>query len=263
MSASPSTASSSDDTATVIAVGALAATLAAVCHETLGHSLGCVGTGGDITLLTSIWFRCSKWSAIAGAGGPIGNLAAGFLAITLLSYTRPSPPVRLLILLFGSLSLFWFMAQLTFESLTNARDDWYWASQTGWAAIRRPVGAIVGISGYVLVGRLLAAINRQRGGSNAHAIRLAYAAAAASAAIAGLMWRPEPFRSALEGFRTLGIAPLGLLFVARKARQDVANDIGTGRVSRSWIWISVGAVIFGLFLVIQARGLGSMAALGL
>src|SRR5689334_17852639 len=36
MSQSHSTASSADDTATVLAVGALAATLAALCHETLG-----------------------------------------------------------------------------------------------------------------------------------------------------------------------------------------------------------------------------------
>jgi len=65
-----------------------------------------------------------------------------------------------------------------------------------------------------------------------------------------------PLRSALEGFLVLGVAPLGLLGVARKASQD----IGGGSVPRSWIWIAAGAVVFGLFLFIQARGLGSMAA---
>jgi hypothetical protein len=77
------------------------------------------------------------------------------------------------------------------------------------------------------------------------------------------MWRPEPFRSALEGFLILAIAPVGLLTVARKASQDVGRDIGAGSVPRSWIWIAVCAVIFGLFLFIQARGLGTMASSGL
>ena len=86
MSQSHSTASSADDTPTAMAVGALAATLA-LCHETLGHGLGCVGAGGHVTLLTSIVFRCSHWSAIADAGGPLGNLVAGSLALALLSRT--------------------------------------------------------------------------------------------------------------------------------------------------------------------------------
>src|SRR5690348_441983 len=68
MPVSSSTAPSGDDPATVIAVGALAAILATLCHETLGHGLGCFGSGGHITLLTSVWFRCSKGSAISDAG---------------------------------------------------------------------------------------------------------------------------------------------------------------------------------------------------
>jgi hypothetical protein len=245
-----------DVPATAIAVGALAATMATLCHETLGHGLGCVGAGGHVTLLTSVWFRCSAWSASADVGGPIGNLVAGSLALVLLSHTRPTPTVRLLLLLSGALNLFWFMGQLTFESLTDRHDDWFWLLQAGRAARWRPVGVLVGIGGYVLVQRLLTACNREQGGSKAYAIRLAYAAAGVSAVVAGLMWPPEPFRSALEGFLVLGVAPLGLLGVARKASQES----GGGSVPRSWIWIAAGAVVFGLFLFIQARGLGSMAA---
>lgn len=248
----PSTASSCSDTVTVIAVGALAATVAALCHETLGHGLGCFGAGGHITLLTSIWFRCSSGSALTDSGGPIGNLVAGSLAVALLSYTRSSPTARLFLLLLGGLDLFWFTGQLMFESLTNTHEDWYWALQRGW----RPVGIVVGVCGYLLARRLLAAVNRKQGGPQARTIRLAYAAAATSAVIAGLMWRPEPLRSALEGFLVLGIAPLGLLSVARGAGQGAGNDSGAGSVPRSWIWICAAAVFFGLFLFIQARGLG-------
>ena len=126
----------------------------------------------------------------------------------------------------------------------------------GWPGSWRVVGAIVGVSGYVLVGRWLAAVIRKQGGPPAHAVRLAYAAAAAAAVIAGLMWRPEPLRSALEGFLVFGIAPLGLLSVARKA----SRDVGASSVPRSWVWICVCALLFGIFLLVQAQGLGPMAA---
>ena len=262
---SPATVSSSNDTATVIGVGALAATLAAICHETLGHGLACVGSGGHITLLTSIWFRCEGASAIVDLGGPAGNLIAGSCAIALLGYIKASPRAGLLLLMFGALNLFWFMGQLIFESLTNTHDDWYslMSSQIGPPGMWRVVGAIVGVGGYVSVSRWVAAIIRRRHGPQAHAIRLAYIAAAAAAVIAGLMWRPEPLRSALQGFLALGIAPLGLLSVARKASRDIGHDVTGSSVTRSWIWISVSAVIFGIFLIVQAQGLGSMATSGL
>lgn len=252
-----SRALSSDDTATVIAAGALAATAATVCHETLGHGLGCLSAGGHITLLTSTWFHCSKGSALADVGGPIGNAVAGCLALALLRYTRPGPTVRLFLLLWGALSGFWFTAQLVFESVSHRPDDWYRALQLGSSAASRPIAAVVGILGYVIVGRVVAAINRKPGGgSTARAIRLAYAASAISGVIAGWMWRPEPLRSAFEGLIIIGIAPLGLLNVARQASREVANDRTAGSVPRSWLWIGASAVLFGLFLCTQARGLG-------
>ena len=242
----------------MVAVGALAATLAVICHETVGHGLGCIGAGGHITLLTSIWFRCSKTVPIADVGGPIGNLVGGTVAAALLTHTGPRPTGRLLLLLFGALNLFWFMGQLTFESLTNRHDDWYWILQSQ-PAIWRPVGAVMGIGGYMLAIRWFSAVARKRGGPQSHTIRLAYAAAAASAVLSGLMWQPEAVRSAFEGFLTLGVAPLGLLRIARTASRDIAHDVSPGSVPRSWIWISISAVLFGIFLFIQARGLGPLA----
>lgn len=260
MSLLPATASSSDDAATALAVGALAATLAAVAHETLGHGVGCVGIGGQITLLTSIWFRCSKWSGIVDAGGPLGNLAAGLVAFALLGCKRPGATVRLFLLMFGSLNLFVFTGQLALESVTSNRDDWYsTALQMEWPAAWRIIGAIIGIGGYLLVRRLATLILRKQAGPRPHAIRLAYAAAAASAVIAGLIWQPEPFRSAAQGFLAVGIAPLGLLDVARRASRDQKDGSSTNAVPRSWIWISVCAAAYVVFLLVQARGLGSMA----
>jgi hypothetical protein len=258
----PATASSSDDTATVVAVGALAATLAALCHETVGHGLGCVGAGGHITLLTSIWFRCQGAPAVAYLGGPIGNLVAGSAAVALLGHTKASPTAGLLLWMLGALNLFWFMGQLTFESLTHVHEDWYYfiSLRFGPPWIWRTVGTVAGVGGYVLVRRWLAAVLRRQGGPQAYAIRLAYAAAAAAAVIAGLMWRPEPLRSALEGFLVLGIAPFGVLSAARSMNQDGGQEVRSSSVQRSWRWICVCAALVGVFLFVQARGLGSLAS---
>ena len=256
-----STAAPSNDPATVIAVGVLASTLAATCHETVGHGLGCVGAGGHVTLLTSIWFRCQGAPDISYVGGPLGNLLAGSAALAALRYTQAGARVRLFWLLFGTINLFWFTGQLIYESLTNAEDDWYYfiAAQIGGTAIRRGVGATVGIGGYLFVTRAVTAIIRQRGGPQGSAIRLAYAAAVAAALIAGLLWRPEPFRSAFEEFLTLGVAPLGLLNIPRNVNHNVGMDGGASSVARSWLWIAASVVALGVFLLVQAPGLGPLA----
>ena len=258
MSISLPPVSSSDDAMTVVALGVLAATLAAICHEALGHGLGCLDSGGHVALLTSIWFRCSKWSAITDAAGPAGNLAAGLLALALLRCCRPGTAVRFLLLLSVAFNLFWFTAQIAFESLTDRHDDWYWALQMNPPAAWRTAGAVVGIGGYVIVARTVAALIRQ-GGPKSRDIRLGHAAATASAALAGLMWRPEPFRSALEGALTLGVTSLVLLGIARRASRDGGDGAGACSVPRSWIWICASVALFGVFLVFQARGLGPMA----
>lgn len=259
MSRSFSAASSTDDATTVVALGVLAATVAAVCHETLGHGLGCLGSGGHVTLLTSIWFRCSKWSSFADAGGPAGNLVAGLLALALLRYCRRNATARLFLVLSAAINLFWFTAQLAFESLTDRHDDWYWILQMNPTAVWRLAGAAAGVGGYIMVARTVAGLVRDHDGPKADAIRLGYAAAAASAALAGLMWQPERLRSALEGLLTLGVTPVALLSIARRADRDRGNRAGDPSVPHSWIWISACAALFAAFLLIQARGWGPLA----
>ena len=251
--------SRSTDPATVIAAGVLAATLATVCHETLGHGLGCVVDRGQITLLTSIWFRCKGAMSVTDAGGPIGSLVVGTAAMTLLSYGTLGRVPRLFALLFGGLSLFWFASQLITHPLGN-RDDWFFvARRMGWPWVWRPIMMGIGVGCYVIVMRWTAAVVRKQGAPGWRAIWLAYVAAAVSAVIAGLMWQPEPIRSAIEETWILGVAPLGLLIATRRPGQAAERDLAATAVPRSWAWIAVSVVVFGVFLFVQARGVGSMA----
>jgi len=260
------TAAISDDPITVIAVGVLAATLAAVCHETLGHGLGCIVVGGRITLLTSIYFRCLGATALTDAAGPLGNFLAGMAAFAFLSLRSPDRTMRLFLILFGAFNLFLLFAQMVYCAVLR-KDDWaFVALQMGWSWVWRPIAAGIGVAGYVLA--LLAlrqstAALAETGAPTRPAIRLAYIAAVASAVIAGLMWRPEPIRSAIEEFLTVGLAPLGLLFaVARTGRAQAAIAVHPP-IARSWRWIAVGVMVFGVFLFTQGLGLGPLAKTGL
>jgi hypothetical protein len=260
--------SPSDHPWTVVAVGVLAATLAAMCHETLGHGLGCVGVGGEITLLTSIWFRCRGATSLTDAGGSIASLLAGTASIALLSFKIRSRVARLVLILFGGFSLFWFAAQLIDHPIVN-RDDWaFIARRMEWPPIWRPIMVVIGAVAYAVAVRVMIAVLRRKGAPTTHAIRLSYVSAAASAIIAGLMWRVAPVTSAKEGFLTLGVAPLGLLvahIMAGRAVQGNNLDAAHLRspIPPSWAWIAGSTLVFVAFIVVQGRGLGVLAQIGL
>lgn len=250
----------SDDTATVVAAGVLAATLATLCHETVGHGLGCVIDSGRITLLTSIWFRCQGATSLTDAAGPFASLVSGLAAFALLLIKRTDRVARFVLTLFGAINLFWFAGQLIDHAVINGDDFGSIARRNHWPSTWRPISIALGVAVYGGGFALTSATLRRKDAPRWRAIVLAYAASAASAAIAGLAWQPEPLRSALEGLLTLGIAPLGLLVAARRAERDPTE---TAPIPRSWRWIAAGAVVFVVFLFVQARGIGPFATRGL
>jgi hypothetical protein len=253
----------SDDLITVVAVGVLAATLAAVCHETLGHGVGCILDGGRITLLTSIYVRCAGATALTPAAGPLGNFLAGIAAFVFLSLRPLGRTARLFLILFGAFNLFWLFGQMAYCALLSI-DDWaIVALRTGWSWVWRPIAAAIGVAGYATAIRLSTVALTKPGAPRRHAIQLAYIAAAASTVIAGLMWRPEPVKSAIEGLLAVGVAPVGLLIAATlagRAQETISADLV---IARSWCWIAAGAMVFGIFLFTQGQGLGPLATVGL
>jgi hypothetical protein len=251
----------SDDAATVVAAGILAATLAAVCHETLGHGLGCIIDGGRITLLTSIWFRCQGATSLTDAGGPLASLIAGLLTFALVRRSAPGRVTRFVLILFAAYSLFWFAGQLIDHAIING-DDWgIIARRQGWPWLWRPIAVATGVAAYAATLGLAHNVLGRTDAPGRRAIRLAYAAGAVSAVVAGLMWQPEPVRSAVEGFLTLGVAPLGLLAAAYWAARGAG--IAAAPIVRSWNWIAISAAVYVIFLLVQGRGLGPLAAIGL
>jgi hypothetical protein len=254
----PTSQAQRDDVATVAAAGVLAATLAALCHETIGHGVGCLAVGGRITLLTSIWFRCHGATSLTDAGGAIASVVFGALALKIPTTLFRSQAVRLSLLVFGSVSLFWFAAQLIDHAAFN-RDDWHFiALRMHWPWEWRPLMIGLGVVAYAAIVRWTFLRLRNTAAPGAPAIRLAYLASVGSAALAGLMWPIEPTRSAVEALLTLGVAPLGLLLAARLA-QSGAEPAGTRVIARSWPLIAVSLLLFATFALVQGRGLGPLA----
>jgi hypothetical protein len=113
-----------DDLATLCAIGVLSAMVAAMAHEAVGHGGACVASGGEITLLSVIWFRCSAGGALIDLAGPIAGLIGGLGGLALAAWQpRSALRVRLFGLLLGSFGLFWFAAQLVSQVFPGL-DDW-------------------------------------------------------------------------------------------------------------------------------------------
>ena len=187
-----------DDIPTVLAAGVLAATFAAVIHETVGHGVGCLTEGGTITVLTSIWFRCRGAGSLTVAAGPAASLVAGLGCLFLLRRRKLNGGMLLVITLSAAFNLFWFSGQLIFHGVTDG-DTWaVLARIRHWPGWWRPVSVAFGAGCYLAT--TLAILNNQRsmGQLSWGAILCSYTAGAFSAVLAGLLWAPMPIRSALE-----------------------------------------------------------------
>src|SRR5262249_38064993 len=130
-----------------------------------------------------------------------------------------------------------------------------------WPWFWRPIAVVLGVLCYISATRLIANVLRNTGSLTSSSILIGYAAGAASASVAGLMWTAMPIRSALEGFLALGIAPIGLIAIAESTRRYRA--VAAVPVLRSRHMVAISLTLFVIFLLVQGRGLGSLASTGL
>jgi hypothetical protein len=243
-----------DDLATLAAIGVLAAIAAALGHEALGHAGACLATGGEVTLLTAIWFRCSPGSTLVNAAGPFGGLLVSLAGLALAGLSpRSATRLRLLGLLLGSFAGFWFCAQLTNQVLLG-RDDWSYAA--GWPIKRRILVAAAGVAGYGLLIRLIWRLASLIAGGRADQRRfLVPHAAGALAQILCAALRPND-GSAAEMALAVGVAPLGYVWAVTR---PLRFSTGTEPLARSWTWVVIGLAALTIYAAVLGRGVGSLA----
>jgi hypothetical protein len=255
-----------DDGLSLLAIGAAAASLAAFAHEAVGHGTGCLIVGGQITLLTSTYFSCLGATPLTDAAGPIGNILVAVGALTAARVrTRWSAAARLFLLMLGGINLFWFAGQVIYCAALDTGDIAFVAHGLSWSWGWRVLALIIGLATYRIgIGRLTPMaqamiIPDQHPAALRRRIGIAYLGAAASAIVAGLLWRGNPLGSMMNALLAVGIAPFAIWLAAIRAQRLGPSRDDAVPVTRSRIWLIVALAIYLTFAITQGRGIGSLA----
>ncbi len=113
-------AQAKDDVATVCAIRLLAAILANVLHEGLGHAATALLTGTKSSLLTTVAWSSDFDSRLVAAGGTLANLAAGMVYwIALRSARGASIRLRFFLLTSLAFNLFAGAGYFFFSGVTH------------------------------------------------------------------------------------------------------------------------------------------------
>lgn len=242
-----------DDPATLAAAGVLAATLATLTHETLGHGGACLAEGRELLLLTSMLAQCRDGSPWVDVTGSATLLAVG--AAALAGAPRFGGAGRLLLTLLGGFCLYWLAGMTLYSGVTGAEDLGFAARGWGWPPAWRVGAAVAALALYGLTGAVLIRRLRAVGGRIRRRVGTAWAAGTASAVAAGLMWAADPVKGAVFGFVTFAVFPVPLAWAAGRAA-----GAGEGEpIGRSWPWIAAALAGFAAFALVQGRGIGRLA----
>lgn len=247
----------SDDALTLVAIGVLVSIVASLAHEDLGHGLGCLLDGGRITLITFLVFRCAGAGAIADGGGPMGAFAIGSVALLLVWAMRPrSMVLKLFLFNLGALVLLWFWGQMIPEALAR-NDDWgHVASELNWPSQWQAITASIALVGYVVTVRIVGRMAGGLAGGRAARLLIPYLAATVSAILLGASWHGDRIGSALDGFLSFGVTPLGYLFVIRRI---APKSPVPGAIGRNTVFLGAAVAVWALFALTLARGIGPLS----
>ena len=247
---------------TVVAISGLAAIVANVLHEGVGHALIALLTGTPSGVLSTVAWSSPHDTRLVAAGGTLVNLVAGCAFWLALRATRhASSHVRLFLFLCATFNLLTGTGYFLFSGLTNFGD---WAIviaglQPAWAwrallIVGGAVGYFVALS---LVGEALVSFVGVRADDVARIRTLTlvpYLTAIALFGIAGSLnplGFPLVWQSALPA--TAG-ANAGLLwlryYVPRRARVERSEPI-----EMSWPWIASATLAALVFILVLGRGL--------
>jgi hypothetical protein len=253
-----------DDTATVVAIAALACIVQDVLHEGLGHGVTAWLSGAHSITMSTVALQSDIDTGLISANGTLVNLlfaAIFWLLLRRAERYRPATRYFLVLALMGN--LFTGTGYFLFSGVMNF-GDWaavirglepHWAWQSGLV--------VLGVASYwasmVLVGAELEPF-REKGERPSRVVRLCYTPYFTDGILAfcGGLMNPIGFfyviASALPSTLGANAGLLSLPFVMLKWRR-VHKEEPVGPISRSPAWIAVGAVASLLFIFVLGRGL--------
>lgn len=252
-----------DDFLTVCAISLVAAIIANVVHEGLGHAVTALLTGTQAGVLTTVAWSSDFDSRLVAAGGTLANLAAGMVFwIALRGAAQASVRLRYFLLISLAFNLLTGTGYFFFSGVTNFGDwavviaglqpHWLWRTLLVVVGIAAYCGAVlavgIGLVRYVGVAR-----------DDARRLRkltlIPYLSATLLVCAAGLL---NPlgiqlvWQSALPG--TAG-ADSGLLWLRYYIPNGAIPERGSERIGRSYGWIAAAVALSVVFVFVLGRGI--------
>jgi len=126
------------DVSTIIAISALAYTLANIVHEGLGHGGTCLLVGARPTVLNAIFFEYDDHAATLvqqrwiSAGGSIANVLVGLPILRMLRRERLTASARYFLWLFAAVNLLTAFGYLLYSGIGGIGD---------WSRVVRGLGS--------------------------------------------------------------------------------------------------------------------------
>ena len=252
-----------DDLLTICAISLLAAMLADVLHEGLGHAATALLTGTQSGVLTTVAWSSDFDSRLVAAGGTLANLAAGVsFWVVLRSATRAGVRLRFFLLASLAFNLFTGTGYFFFSGVTNFGDwavviaglhaHWLWRSLLVVVGIAAYYGAVL-VVGTSLVRYV--AIPRDDTRRMRKLTLIPYLSAILLLSAGGLanpIGIQLVWQSALPA--TAG-ADCGLLWLRYYIPTGTIPERGSERIERNYGWIIVAAILSLIFIFVLGRGI--------
>ena len=259
------------DVPTLIALSTVAWALADVLHEIVGHAGAAVVLGVPVRAVstTTVYLAWDQVHSLGDvrtvdAAGTVLNLVTGGLALLALRSRRvTSAASRYFLWLFATISLIVatlnLVAGADWEEVTTGLEP-----RDLWRAGIFAVGVLVAVVGYVLPLRLWMPdlSENRRLQLRITAIPVAVAIVTQTLSVVGSPFVRQPWGSGQNALAT--VVALSLFFglwlalvnlVQRPRSTELVESI---RLTRTKTWLSVGLVVFLIFVVVLGPGLGPL-----
>jgi hypothetical protein len=234
---------------TTVAVALVAFIAACVAHEVVGHGGACLVEGGDVTLLSTVYFRCQGGGVVADLGGPLANLVLGVACLTLLRGQRWSRDAKRLLVLGFAFNFLWLAGCMLWSSIAGQSDFAYAVHLLGPAEPAMRV--VVGFLGLVLARSTVRVVARQ--GLSRTTLRVSYVTAGVASGVSVLFFvgpvLPALWEAALEGFGAMA----WLLFVPNAGaavKPDAVQSAGESLPA----WLAISSVTAMSVFLLLGRG---------
>jgi len=262
MTTSTAPIASRDDTLTICSISLLAAIIADILHEAVGHAGLAMLLGARSGVLSTVAWSSTFESRLVAAGGTLVNLAAGAIFYLLLRRAKHlSASMRYFLLLCMAFNLldgtgyFFFSGVTNFgdwaQVIANSHPHWLWRTTLVVVGIAAYYGAVV-LLGTTFVRDLGISANDPR---LTRLSTIPYLSAVVLVTVSGL-FNPIGiklvFLSALPA--TAG-AYCGLLWFRHYIPSRVAPARNAEIVHRGYAWVAVAGILALLFVIVLGRGI--------